>query len=241
LRAELCKSAFERKALPAAARPALLLRFESNGPHRHMRVALPESEALSAARRSLRASLNARRRQVTAAERARVSLLAARNADRALHLMAHWRIAVYAALPWELDAAPLIALARNRGCHVYLPRIDRRRASRSMRFVPIEGPSRRNRLGIEEPAGTAVISARWLDLVFLPLLGFDRYGVRLGTGGGFYDRAFAFRNLRRTWHTPRLVGLAYAFQQLERIAPAAHDVRIDAVVTEEGIIRCAAG
>jgi len=241
LRAALCKSAFERKALPAAARPALLLRFESNGPHRHMRVALPDSQPVRGARSSLRASLGARRRQVSTAERERVAVLVARNADRALHLMAHRRIAVYAALPWELDSKPLIALAASRGCRIYLPRIDRRRASRAMSFVPMQGPSRRNRLGIEEPAGSLTLGARWLDLVFLPLVGFDRQGVRLGTGGGYYDRAFAFRSLRAVWHAPRLVGLAYAFQELSHIAPAAHDVLMDAVVTEEGYIRCTTG
>ena len=78
-------------------------------------------------------------------------------------------------------------------------------------------------------------------LVFLPLVGFDRSGVRLGTGGGFYDRAFAFRQLRSAWHAPRLVGLAYAFQELASIGAAAHDVLMDAVVTEEGFIRCSTG
>ena len=48
------------------------------------------------------------------------------------------------------------------------------------------------------------------DVVFLPLVGFDSRGVRLGTGGGFYDRAFAFRRWRSVWHTPRLIGLAYS-------------------------------
>ena len=76
---------------------------------------------------------------------------------------------------------------------------------------------------------------------FLHIVGFDRHGVRLGTGGGFYDRTFAFRQLRRAWQVPRLVGLAYAFQQLEGITAAAHDVLMDAVVTETGIIRCATG
>jgi 5-formyltetrahydrofolate cyclo-ligase len=219
----------------------LLLWFESNGPHRHMRVALPDSASLSAARRSLRASLSARRRLVSAAQRARASLLVARNADRALHLQAHWRIALYAALPWELDAGPLMALAAARGCRIYLPRIDRRQASRGMRFVPMNGAWRRNRLGISEPEGAETLGARWLDVVFLPLVGFDRRGVRLGTGGGFYDRAFAFRRWRCAWHAPRLVGLAYAFQQVERISAAAHDVLMDAVVTEEGIVRCTTG
>jgi 5-formyltetrahydrofolate cyclo-ligase len=204
-------------------------------------VALPDSQSLSATRRSLRAGLNARRRQMTPAERAHAALLVARNADRALHIQGHWRIALYAALPWELDAAPLIALAQSRGCRIYLPRIDRRRASRGMRFVEMQSRWRHNRLGIAEPEGSASIGARWLDVVFLPLVGFDRHGVRLGTGGGFYDRTFAFRQLRRAWQVPRLVGLAYAFQQLEGITAAAHDVLMDAVVTETGIIRCATG
>ena len=218
----------------------LLLWFESNGQHRHMRVALPDS-ALSATRRQLRAALNARRREVTARERAQASLRVARHAVGELHLAAHWRVAVYAALPWELDAAPLIGLALSRGCRVYLPRIDRQRASRRMRFAAMRGPWRRNRLGIAEPEVSDTLGARWLDVVFLPLVGFDRRGLRLGAGGGFYDRAFAFRHLRRAWHAPRLVGLAYALQEVPQLTAAAHDVLMDAVITEEGLIRCATG
>jgi len=219
----------------------LLLWFESNGSHRHMRVALPDSSSLRAARRSLRASLNARRRQVPPLQRAHSAQLVARNVDRSLQLRSGARIAVYAALPWELDAGPLIALAESRGCRVFLPRIDRRRASGAMRFVSRQGPWAYNRLGIAEPQGSETLGARWLDVAFLPLVGFDRRGVRLGTGGGFYDRAFAFRHLRRVWHAPQLVGLAFAFQELDHIDAAAHDVLMDAVVTEEGFIRCTTG
>jgi len=206
-----------------------------------MRVALPDSSSLNTARRALRASLSARRRQVSSRERAHIARCVARNADRFLHLQSDWRIAVYAALPWELDAAPLIALAASRGCRVFLPRIDRRRESGAMRFVPKQGRWSYNRLVIAEPKGHESLGARWLDMVFLPLVGFDRRGVRLGTGGGFYDRAFAFRHLRQMWHAPRLVGLAYAFQEVARIEAAAHDVLMDAVVTEEGFIRCTTG
>ena len=219
----------------------MLLWFESNGSHRHLRVALPDFPSLSAARRSLRASLNARRRQLPPQQRAYLSRLVARNVDRFLSLRSEWRIAVYAALPWELDAAPLIALAASRGCRLFAPRIDRRRTSAAMRFVPLRGPMADNRLGIAEPQGTESLGARWLDVVFLPLVGFDRRGVRLGAGGGFYDRALAFRQLRRAWHVPRLVGLAYSFQEVERIDAAAHDVLMDAVVTEEGLVRCTTG
>jgi 5-formyltetrahydrofolate cyclo-ligase len=200
------------------------------------------TEAISLVdRKALRKALRARRRDVSDGERARAAQLVARNADRYLHLRAGWRIAIYASLPSELDTAPLIELARSRGCTVYVPRIDRHALGRKMRFVELAGRQRRNRLGIHEPEGSLTIGAKWLDVVFLPLVGFDACGVRLGMGGGFYDRAFAFRRWRRAWHAPRLIGLAYSFQQVESLTAAAHDVRLDAVVTEKRIVKCATG
>ena len=192
-------------------------------------------------RQALRKALRARRRNVSECERSRSAQLVARNADRYLHLREGWRIAVYASLPSELDTQPLIDLAHSRGCEIYVPRIDRHALAHKMRFVELTGRQRPNRLGISEPEDSRMMGARWLDVVFLPLVGFDARGVRLGMGGGFYDRAFAFRRWRTAWHAPRLIGLAYAFQQVESLTAAAHDVRLDAVVTEERIIKCAIG
>ena len=192
-------------------------------------------------RRALRAALRAKRRAITPAERADASRRVARHIDRWLCLRAGWRIAAYAALADELDSAPLLEIARLRGCRIYLPRIDRSRLGRKMQFIEASGPYRLNRLGIAEPQGSRSIGARWLDVVFLPLLGFDRRGVRLGTGGGFYDRAFAFRRWRTCWHKPLLVGIGYAIQEVPEIVAAPHDVLLDAVVTEEGVITCATG
>jgi 5-formyltetrahydrofolate cyclo-ligase len=228
----------------------LLLWFESNGSHRHRRVTLLSSTAtvsgqvhedLAAARKPIRASLRAKRRAVSPAERDSSSLLVAHNVDCWLHLRPGSRIALYAALAQELDTTPLIQLARARGCRIYLPRIERRSRGRKMQFVEMSERHRSNRLGISEPQGWQTIGARWLDVVFLPLLGFDSRGVRLGMGGGYYDRAFEFRRWRTAWHTPRLIGLAYSFQQVEEIIPAAHDVLLDAVVTEKGVVRCTTG
>jgi len=196
---------------------------------------------LAASRKRLRSALRAKRRAVTPKARKLYSEQLAHNVDCWLHLRPSWRIALYAALPEELDTTPLIELARQRGCRIYLPRIDRHSLGRKMQFVEMSTRQRSNRLGIFEPEGARIIGARWLDLVFLPLVGFDSRGVRLGTGGGFYDRAFAFRHWRAVWHTPQLIGLAYSFQQVEHITSAAHDVLMDAVVTEKGVIRCATG
>ena len=192
-------------------------------------------------RATLRKALRAQRRSVSQEERARAAQLVAGNVDRHLHLRPGWRIAVYLSLPSELDTAPLIELARDRHCIVHVPRIDRHSLGRKMRFVQLTGPQRRNRLGIHEPEGSHTIDAKWLDVVFLPLVGFDACGVRLGMGGGYYDRAFAFRRWRTVWHAPRLIGLAYSFQQVESLTAAPHDVRLDAVITEERIVQCAIG
>ena len=174
----------------------------------------------------------------------RAATQVAHQVDRALNLHSGQRIGVYAATAEELDTSRLIALALRRGCRVYLPRIDRRARVRTMRFVqlahgPLRRPLRTNRLGIAECDGPGLASARLLDVVFLPLVGFDRCGTRLGMGGGYYDRAFAFRHLRSAWHAPLLVGIAYALQEVQSIAPAAHDVPLDLVITERGVIRFA--
>jgi 5-formyltetrahydrofolate cyclo-ligase len=235
-----CAGPPRAESLTCCSSSHLLLWFESNGPHRHRRVTLLPSQ-LAADRKPLRSALRARRRGVTPAERNESAQRVAHNVDSWLHLRASWRIAVYAALPEELDAAPLIRLAQSRGCEIYLPRIERRTVGRRMQFVRIDGRHRTNRLGIAEPEGSQIISPRWLDAVFLPLVGFDACGVRLGTGGGYYDRAFAFRRWRQVWHTPLLIGLAYDFQQVDALSKAAHDVLLDAVVTDKGVVRCVTG
>jgi 5-formyltetrahydrofolate cyclo-ligase len=155
----------------------------------------------------------------------------------------HWlkrgkRIGVYASMPQELGTAPLIELARARGCEIYLPRITSLRA-RTMRFVKIDhefiNASTRHALGMQEPDGHDTLSARFLDTLFVPAVALDRRGARLGHGIGFYDRTLAFRLLRRHWSGPRLVGLAYSFQVVPRVPVTATDVFMDTIVTERGI------
>ena len=65
-----------------------------------------------------------------------------------------------------------------------------------------------------------------------PLVGFDRHGARLGSGGGYYDR---WLSRPRIAHKPRYLGYAYALQQVERLPRDDWDVPLDAVITERGI------
>ena len=63
----------------------------------------------------------------------------------------------------------------------------------------------------------------------MPLLGFDRFGTRLGYGGGYYDRT-----LQQLKKRPLLVGIAFAAQELDTIPREPHDVPLDMIVTEQG-------
>ena len=191
-------------------------------------------------RRALRASLRKLRRSVSARERLAAGARVAEYVDRAFPLRAGRRIALYISTEEELDTAPLLALAHRRGCQMFLPHIDNYRSGR-MSFRREMATLKRNRFGILEPAGGQALSSRWLDLVFVPVVGFDERGTRLGMGAGFYDRALAWRHTRKAWRGPRLIGLAYALQQVDSIAAQAHDVHLDAVVTEKGVLRCSTG
>lgn len=100
-----------------------------------------------------------------------------------------------------------------------------------MKFVRYTGRLARRRFGLWEPQRGPRRAPRRLDAIVLPLLGFDSQGTRLGTGGGYYDRALArCRGVR-----PLRIGYAYALQQCERLPREAWDIPLHAVVTERGV------
>ncbi len=89
-----------------------------------------------------------------------------------------------------------------------------------------------NRHGIPEPDIDAndALEPRDIAVAVLPLVGFDARCDRLGMGGGWYDRSFAFRQAHPA--PPWLVGAAFDMQQLDTVAAESRDVRLDAVCSE---------
>jgi 5-formyltetrahydrofolate cyclo-ligase len=174
-------------------------------------------------RRALRRRLRAARRAVPEADRPD----AARAIDRALAGLGlprpGTRISAFHPFDGEIDPGRILRRARALGCRVYFPVVTSLRGRR-MRFVA--APAR---------GATDAISPRWLDLVIVPLVGFDARGHRLGMGAGLYDRQFAFLRHRRAWRRPLLVGVAFEAQKVPRLAESAHDVQLDGVVTECGV------
>jgi 5-formyltetrahydrofolate cyclo-ligase len=152
-------------------------------------------------RRTLRRLLRARRRAIQGDVRKRAARQLALRVASARLLRPGRNIGLYLSSPEEIETGPLLALARARGCHVSLPRIVSLRHDR-MRFHEWTGAVRPGPLSIREPAGGQPRAARELDVVFMPLVGFDARGNRIGMGRGFYDRHFAHR-LRQSPTTRR--------------------------------------
>ncbi len=85
---------------------------------------------------------------------------------------------------------------------------------------------------LEPPAGAPEEVPAAGDAAVVPGVAFDRTGARLGRGGGFYDRAFP----PGAADAPLLVGFAHSFQVVERVPCESHDRRMDAIVTENGMV-----
>ncbi len=178
--------------------------------------------------RQTRRSLS-RRQQSAAAED-----LAAAIVSHPLFLRAK-RIAFYWPSDGEID--PTIAMHQALVCgkQCFLPALYRGGVKRLL-FGRWDGRSClvQNRFGIPEPdiAHCGWRYANQLDLVFTPLVAFDRSGNRIGMGGGFYDRSLQHLQRKRNWSRPYVSGLAHDFQCVAEIAPNDWDIPLEAAITD---------
>lgn len=156
-------------------------------------------------------------------------------------------IAVYLPFKSEFPTQSIIKSNLIMGKQTYVPKITSTRTSKmqfvklntkvSKRFISKSRKSQslaKNSLGIEEPEhSNKTINLRTLDIIFMPLLGFDINGSRLGMGGGYYDRALSFKRSLHTIRKPYLIGLAYEAQRVDSLQTEPWDVFLDGVITEE--------
>jgi 5-formyltetrahydrofolate cyclo-ligase len=149
------------------------------------------------------------------------------------------RAGFYIPAKGELDCLPLVSRALWLGAECYLPVVPHH-SQKKLWFTRLgEGPHWAvNRFGIPEFGHRHdKFRAAWLDVLFMPLLGFDLRGYRMGMGGGYYDASLAFLARRRSWRRPRLIGLAFEAQKVERLPEDPWDVPLDGVVTEQRFYR----
>ncbi len=190
--------------------------------------------------RALRRRLRSARRALGEAEaRAHSSAIVARL-EGLRESRAARRIAWYIAADGEPDLSSLRGGLLATGRRWYLP-VLRGHAKGRLWFMRqhVDEPMRPNRYGIPEPARrrNRFQPLHALDLILLPLVGFDARCNRMGMGAGFYDRSLAPLRLRQHWRRPLLIGVAHECQRVERIDARPWDVPLDAVVTEVAVYR----
>lgn len=145
-------------------------------------------------------------------------------------------IAVYLAADGEIDTQYVIEKCWQLGKTIYLPILHPVRHNR-LWFARYKQDSAmiKNCYGISEPDPhrNARRQAWALDLVLLPLVAFDSQGGRMGMGGGYYDRTFAFTAQRQGKLSPKLIGLAHEIQKVDQLPVESWDIPLAGIVTNQ--------
>lgn len=186
------------------------------------------------AKRLLRHKYRALRRSLGAQEQIAAAYNLRRQARKYVPLLRAERCATYNPCAGEIDTRPL---EQDLSAQLFLPKITHLRHGR-MKFFPhtVTGHTA-NSMGIIEPlASGQAVDPRHLDAVLMPLVAFQRNGIRLGQGGGFYDRAFSFRQQKCSLKRPLLIGVGHHFQETTNLPTQPWDVPLDAIITDLELI-----
>jgi len=170
---------------------------------------------------------------------ARLALPAAAHAATSARVLGHLaalfagrpaaRIGLCVAVRGEVDCLPLATDLHRRGWDVAMPVVEARAAPMVFRSWWPGAPMSADPHGIPVPA---TLPCPPPQVLLIPLLAFDAAGFRLGYGGGYFDRTLATCDPR-----PQTLGVGFELARVPSIAPQAHDIPLDAIVTEHGVQR----
>lgn len=189
------------------------------------------------AKSALRNELRARRRQLNEPERqakdASINLFLTRFISK--HHPA--TIAAFWPFDGEPNLLPVLAAADQQGTHIVLPVIVQNPTGPSLIFRRWSAGTemKKSTYGIPEPCETPEVPLCDIDLVLMPLVGWDESGNRLGMGAGYYDRALQPFSQS---DTPIRVAVAYQLQQISRVPVEPWDIRLHMVLSESGWFTC---
>jgi 5-formyltetrahydrofolate cyclo-ligase len=179
-------------------------------------------------RKAERERLIAARLAIPGDERRAYSQRIAERLDAALGDIAGRIVSAYWPIRGEPDLRLWMESLAERGGTSALPVVVQRHAPLTFRRWLRGETLEPGVWSIPVPSNGAVVTP---DIVIAPVVGFDPACYRLGYGGGFFDRTLAaFPRL------PRIVGVGYTRQEIRTIYPQAHDVPMDMIVTEAGIV-----
>lgn len=196
---------------------------------RDRRSAVAKPHRTDPRKADLRARLLATRRGLGASARARASHRIRAHLAGLAEVARAEVVLGYAATDAEVDLDPLLTDLLARGATVALPVVEGSRL-RLAAVTDLDADLVAGHLGVREPrADCATIDPTAVAVALVPGVGFDREGGRLGYGGGHFDRLLAPMEATT-------LGVAFHAQLVQQIPRRPHDVAVDRVVTEEGVI-----
>ena len=199
----------------------------------HHRTEPPVGAPLREAKQAMRTAVAAARDALDPGWRARASAALVERIAALSTYAAARTVLLTAPFRTEWDAGPLIARSLAAGKTVVLPRVDE--GSRMLELKRVADPERdivAGYRGLPEPdARCERVAASSIDWVLVPGIAFDRSGGRLGYGGGYYDRLLPALPARAA----RVAG-AFSAQIVDAVPSAPHDITMDTVVTEAGVV-----
>ena len=175
----------------------------------------------------------ARRARLTPTDRCRMSAVIAGHASAMPAFLESQTVMLYLALPQEVQTKALLAECHRKAKRVAIPVVTPH-GLYAAQLRPGQVKLEPGPFGVLEPTtGAAIISPDDIDCVLVPGVAFDGRGARLGFGKGYYDRF-----LCRLPATAHVCGLAFSLQIVERVPDMPHDVRMQWLVTDQGVRRC---
>ena len=182
----------------------------------------------------LRKNLRKQRQSLSSSKQGATSKKITEQISTRLFFEQALKLAFYLPFDGEVNPMDLCSLAHHLGKKCYLPQITGETLT-FRQFIPNNTELQKNGYNILEPCSTESIPVETLDVVFMPLVAFDKHGNRLGMGKGYYDHTFSERS---KWNKkPLLIGIAHSFQEA-KLEPHSKDVPMDGIATEFGIICC---
>ncbi|MFT7371989.1 MAG: 5-formyltetrahydrofolate cyclo-ligase [Oleiphilaceae bacterium] len=198
---------------------------------------LRQNSLISSNRKTLRAKVRAQRRALSPRQQKTANARLYKQLERSLILLRAKHIALYLGTDGEICPKALISHYLKRKKLLYLPVLHPLKKNH-MVFCPLTAATKlkKNQFGILEPdfRSSVCIPPKQLSLVLLPLVAFDTKGNRIGMGGGYYDRAFEFKQ-KTLRHSPRLIGLAHDLQKQEQLPKEYWDIPLFAIFTDQEI------
>ena len=145
--------------------------------------------------------------------------------------LSYQSIAIY--YPFDNEASPLeiFNYLYSKNKQVLLPVIENNSKTLLFAKYDIQSELVKNNFGIVEPKDKEFVDIEAIDIALIPCVAFNDKLFRLGMGGGFYDRTFSKKS------STILIGMAYSFQYENESFQEKHDVKMDYVITQKGVLK----